>query len=413
MPAFSIIIPAYNNSRYLPECVHSITEQDFRDIEVIIVDDASTDDTYETIKALAREDSRIIPLRHANNSGTLQSRKTGVLASCGSYILPVDQDDELAPGTLTALYDVVRQHPSDVYHYGVQVEASNPAAAQAAAGMTGFLTPTPRTLHGTDILRFQFAEHDNFDWHIHHKLYAADVIKRAYSLAVDQRLLVSDDFYMCFLIDALSSTYLAIPDSSWYIYHLGRGDTFGRALTVRKLGDFARWDADALHYIQQFIHEQCSVIRRDDWNDRLGDARNRLIEHTMNEWKDNLPTVEQPAGLDTILDHWSADSVCGELYRYVRDYAYAYYVSEHRNSEQSLSDLQQAKYYLDFAQRIEHDHGDTLNAGNTHYQQLKAIAIQHLRDAGILAPIPAARPRRNPLRQLRDAVLRVTRHTTD
>ena len=53
MPQLSIIIPAYNNSRYLPECIRSLTMQDYRDIEIIVVDDASTDDTSSVVKDLA------------------------------------------------------------------------------------------------------------------------------------------------------------------------------------------------------------------------------------------------------------------------------------------------------------------------------------------------------------------------
>lgn len=389
MPVFSIIIPAYNNSRYLPECVRSITSQDFRDIEIIIVDDASTDDTYATIMDLARDDNRIVPLRHTTNSGTLMARKTGVAAARGSYILFIDQDDELADGTLTALHHVVTEHRADIVHYGVQVIASNPAAQQAAAGMTSFLTPPPRTLHNADILQTQFAQDGNFDWHIHHKLFAADIVKQAYALTPDERLLVADDFYLCFLIDALAQTYIAVPDSPWYRYHLGRGDTFGQSLTVEKLERFAQWDADVLRLIRRFVSDQCSVLERDDWDDRLADARDRLIEHTMNEWKDNLDADDKTAGLSAILKHWSADTVCGELYRYVRDYGYAYLVSADKHSLQSVADARQAKQYLDTAQTIEHLHPDADYEGNHHYVQLRNIAYRHLYDGGLLVPTVA------------------------
>ncbi|MDM8322788.1 glycosyltransferase family 2 protein [Bifidobacterium pullorum] len=400
MPVFSIIIPAYNNSRYLPDCIRSLAEQDFRDIEIIIVDDASTDDTYATMMNLAQYDGRIIPLRHETNSGTLIARRTGVSEARGSYILFVDQDDELADGTLTALHRVVMERPADIIHYGVRVMASNPAAQQAAAGMMSFLNPRPRTLHGTDILRTQFTQDGNFDWHIHHKLFAADIVKRAYAFTPDDRLLVADDFYLCFLIDSLAKTYVAVPDSPWYLYHLGRGDTFGRSLTVEKLERFAQWDAAALRLIREFVSKQRSTIARDDWEDRLTDARDRLIEHTMNEWKDNLDAADKTAGLSAILRYWSADAVCGELYRYVRDYGYAYLVSTDRRSDQSVADVKQAKRYLQAAQALERRHPDADYDRNRHYIQLRNIAYQHLRDAGALDAGGSAERPRSPLRRI-------------
>lgn len=151
MPQLSIVIPAFNNSRYLPDCVHSVTHQHFRDVEVIIVDDCSTDDTYEVTSQLEHEDSRVRLIQHDKNSGTLASRKTGVLASQGQFVMLMDQDDELADGALQKLIDFGNANPADIYHFGVQVVAANKSAQDAAAGMTSFLTPCARTLHDADI----------------------------------------------------------------------------------------------------------------------------------------------------------------------------------------------------------------------------------------------------------------------
>lgn len=411
MPTFSVVIPVYNNRRYLPECVGSVTGQGFDDFEIIIVDDASTDDTYRMACDLAARDRRIATVRHTRNTGTLGARRTGVLRATGRYVLLLDQDDELAPGTLSALAGYAKANPADIYHFGVRVQAANPAARQAADGMRGFLTPRPRTLHGADILRVQFSPDDGFDWHVHHKMYDARLVKRAYGMATDERLLVADDFYMCFLLDSLAHTYRAIPDSPWYVYHLGRGDTFGKALTVRKVDGFARWDASALRLIKGFADGHKTEIRRDDWDERLADARDRLIEHTMNEWKDNLADADKPAGLSAILDHWTADAVCGELYRYVRDYAYAYFVSDDRRSERSRHDRELALRYLSLAEAVEDDHRDAVQTSdNLHYLQLRDVAFRHLRDGGILddarrdTPSGAAQAALSPLRRLMDTL---------
>jgi glycosyltransferase involved in cell wall biosynthesis len=248
MPVLSIVIPAYNNTRYLPECIRSITAQEVTDLEIIVVDDASTDATYATVQELAQADSRIMALRHTSNQGTLAARTTGVAASTGDYVMLVDQDDELAPGALQQLLATAQAHPADIYHFGVRVEAANPEARQAAGGMTGFLTPTPRELEGADILRTQFAEIGGFDWHVHHKMFQGDTIRRAYAAAERTRLLLSDDLYMSFIVDSMAARYYAIPSSPWYIYHLGRGDTFGSALTIEGLDAIAARDAKGLRW---------------------------------------------------------------------------------------------------------------------------------------------------------------------
>lgn len=385
MPVFSVVIPAYNNSRYLPECVHSITGQSFRDVEVIVVDDASTDDTYAVMEQLAAEDSRVRVLHHEVNSGTLAARRTGVEASRGEYVLLVDQDDELAPDTLERLHEYAANNPADIYHYGVRVEAATDSAREAAQGMTGFLTPKPRELRDDAILATQFAPQDGFDWHVHHKMFRGDLARRAYGMAAGTRLLLSDDLYMCFILDSLAHTYAAISEAPWYIYHLGRGETLGSQLTVKAFSTLAERDAKALRLINEFVSAHRDDIPRDDWDNRIADVRDRLIEHTMNEWQDNLSTEDKPDGLEAALRCWSPDAVCGELYRYVRDYAYAFLVAEDHTTAVARQNKARALRYLALAEGIERQHRETRDSSNKHYLGLRSIARQHLADAGLIA----------------------------
>ena len=381
MPLLSIIIPAYNNSRYLSECVRSVLSQDFRDIEVIIVDDDSTDDTPAVINALALSDSRVRAVRHSTNQGTLAARATGVEQSHGTYAMFIDQDDALRAETLSRLIQASESDTADIYHFGVQVEAANPVAEQASAGMTAFLTPQPRTIRGEAILQTQFAESQGFDWHLHHKMFRANLLRSAYHAAAHTRLLLSDDLYMNFIIDSLADCYVALPKSPWYIYHLGRGDTLGATLTVPALHKIALRDAKALRLVRQFA-EGPYAPNRGDWNNRIADVRNRLIEHTMNEWNDNLPGPEQQNGLHDILSIWEPDAVCGELYRYVRDAAYAYLQQVNISSPIALNHRLMALEYLHMAQDTELRFSSS-HSSNLRYREMKDIAEQHLRDSGL------------------------------
>lgn len=386
MPILSIVIPAYNNSRFLPECVSSVLSQDFRDIEIIIVDDASTDDTPAIIDDLKKSDSRIRAIRHELNQGTLAARSTGVQYAQGAFTMFIDQDDGLRPGTLSKLVKISHQHPADIYHFGVQVKAANAAAQEASAGMSTFLNPTPRTIHGEAILQIQFSEVSGFDWHLHHKMFRTELVQRAYRAAEHTRLLLSDDLYMNFIIDSLACEYIAVPDSPWYFYHLGRGDTLGSTLSIPALHLVAQRDAKALALIRQFV-ESSAAPARADWDERTADARDRLIEHTMNEWKDNLPDTKKHAGLIDILACWQADTVAGELYRYTRDYAYAYLQQPDKTSSTAVNSRKKALEYLEMARHAERGHQSS-DSHNQRYQSMKAIAEQHLKDSRLVTDPP-------------------------
>lgn len=95
-PIISFIVPSYNFAAHVGECVNSILKQDIDNIEVIVVNDGSTDNTKEILERLASQDDRIVPI-NKKNEGVSVARNTGLLAARGKYVSFVDADDYLAP----------------------------------------------------------------------------------------------------------------------------------------------------------------------------------------------------------------------------------------------------------------------------------------------------------------------------
>lgn len=91
-PEVSVIIPAYNCEKYIEKTVASVASQSFKDLEIIIVDDGSTDQTYETIENIAKNDTRI-KLFSQKNGGASKARNKGINEASGNYIAILDSDD--------------------------------------------------------------------------------------------------------------------------------------------------------------------------------------------------------------------------------------------------------------------------------------------------------------------------------
>ena len=100
----SVVIPFYNGIKYLEDCVRSVQAQTLREIEIVLVDDGSTDGAGDLADRLAQEDARIRVL-HQQNQGPSASRNYGVNASRGDYIGFVDADDLIEPQMYEKLYD--------------------------------------------------------------------------------------------------------------------------------------------------------------------------------------------------------------------------------------------------------------------------------------------------------------------
>ena len=107
----SIIVPVYNGARYINRCIASILCQMGQDMELIVVDDASTDGTFELLKREFENDERIILVRSTVNRGAAATRNTGIKLARGEYIGFCDADDEWAEGKMKKQIDNFKLHP--------------------------------------------------------------------------------------------------------------------------------------------------------------------------------------------------------------------------------------------------------------------------------------------------------------
>lgn len=106
----SVIVPVYNVEKYLRNCVDSILAQDIEDMEVILVDDGSTDRSWTICDEYAKKDKRVMVI-HKDNGGPASARNAGLDLACGKYIAFVDSDDYLLPNTYLPNLEYMEGHP--------------------------------------------------------------------------------------------------------------------------------------------------------------------------------------------------------------------------------------------------------------------------------------------------------------
>lgn len=109
----SIIIPAYNVQEYLQECLESILAQSYKDIEVIVVNDGSTDGTRTLAEKFVAADRRVT-LINQENAGLSVARNTGINNTSGEFLMFVDSDDCLMPGAIQTLFDTLQATDADI-----------------------------------------------------------------------------------------------------------------------------------------------------------------------------------------------------------------------------------------------------------------------------------------------------------
>lgn len=163
MPEVSVIVPIYNTSSFLEECLESVVAQTFQDFEAILVDDGSTDSSARIAEGFAKKDSRFRLVRQCN-MGLSEARNTGLRNAQGNWIAFVDSDDVLSPDFLKTLWQAAIE-------MDVPVVASGIIAFSRQTPRQGFSRKTSQRISSDEALVRAFYQNAVPDFSACNKLY--------------------------------------------------------------------------------------------------------------------------------------------------------------------------------------------------------------------------------------------------
>jgi GT2 family glycosyltransferase len=211
-PLVSVIIPCYNYGRFLPESIGSVLSQRGVDVEVIIVDDASTDDSAAVAERFAAADARVSVLRHTKNAGHVVTFNDGYAQAAGEFIVRLDADDLLTEGSLSRAIALFDEFPRVglVYGHPQHFTTSTPPAARLPEPgwivWSGRDWVAERCRRGVNCITTPEA------------IVRADVMKRIGAL--DTRLHFAQDMEMWLRVAAVSDVgFVAGPDQALHRDH--------------------------------------------------------------------------------------------------------------------------------------------------------------------------------------------------
>lgn len=169
MNLISVIIPAYNVEEYLARCLDSVLAQTHRELEILVINDGSTDDTAAICDAYAARDSRVRVV-HQVNAGLAAVRDRGIALATGSYVSFVDGDDEIEPDMMERLLKNALKYDADISQCGI-LYCFYDGRRKPMRG-TGELTVMDRDEGLRELLRGERMEPS-----LCNKLYAARILK--------------------------------------------------------------------------------------------------------------------------------------------------------------------------------------------------------------------------------------------
>lgn len=225
-PRVSIVMPLFNDEDFVATALESCLTQTLGEIEIICIDDASTDTTVEIVERYQRKDARIRLIRQPENASAFQARRAGIDAARAPFTLFLDGDDELAKTAAQTALRMATSLRADVVGFGVDIITTDspvPRRFEAA------LQPRFETLKGRDIVPSLFPVDEQANGHLWRYLFATALVRQAYAgLPTNVAFYRANDLPITLLALAHAKKYVSTRERL-YRYHFRRG-TSGHAI---------------------------------------------------------------------------------------------------------------------------------------------------------------------------------------
>lgn len=242
----SVIVPAYNLAQYLPRCLDSILAQTHDDLEVIVVDDGSRDDTYNVMLDYSVKDSRVKAI-HKENGGVTSARLRGVEEATGAWIGFVDGDDEIDPGMYARLLENAHAYDADISHCGYQ--RNFPDGKTEYHYNSGEIRQQDRLTGLRDLLEEKLVEPGLWN-----KLYKRDLFEQLHE-KLDFSIRINEDILMNYHLFSKAEKSVH-EDVCPYHYILRSGSASRSALNEYRIYDPVR--------VREWIAENCEPELKED-----------------------------------------------------------------------------------------------------------------------------------------------------
>ena len=218
-PTVSIIIAAYNAETTLDRCLDSVLTQSLRDIEVLCIDDGSTDGTREVLKRWEKHDGRVRIRQFDENKGLMMAVNLGLRESKGEYVMFVDADDRLLPGAYENAVRLIREYEVDILQFGVKINA--PSVISETVWKKN-LASNEWMSEGVNILYDCFSMH-RFPYCLRNKIFRGEVCRVAVASMPDLRISLAEDVLQAFFFFYYARTFRSVTDGPYYEYFVGNG----------------------------------------------------------------------------------------------------------------------------------------------------------------------------------------------
>ena len=220
MPKISILIPVYNVEKYLRRCLDSVIHQTMQDIEIICVNDGSTDNSLDILQEYASKDSRIKVISQ-ENKGLVATRKVCIQYATGEYCMILDSDDWLELNTCEMTYHYIQEYDVEILQFQYILEDCNDKKLKQKWNNA---FPCNKKISALEALYLITKYHPMLGCNVHGKLIKTSLYCNALQYIEDISITMAEDQYISSILFYFAKTYYSIEEK-YYHYQYGSGIT--------------------------------------------------------------------------------------------------------------------------------------------------------------------------------------------
>lgn len=303
IPILSILIPVYNVEPYLRECLDSVVKQSMKELEIICVDDGSTDASGDILDEYAEKDPRIKVIHKEKNEGRLLARKTAVEAASGEYFLFVDADDFISPDLCAFAEEITYNEYADIIQFGANVcDFCNDAVK--AVWLQRILMPMPKELDSQEILREAYVNR-SYATALWGKLYKNHLCKKAFAALPDAYCNVGEDIFTYFYLAYYARSYKGIPTCAYYTYRHGLGVTNVDVMSLQKFELYCSMAEYAKMIYEKLICESTAPILLESYDAMV----RRVSEDCCRIYATRICAADKEGAWNLLTSYWKDNPI--------------------------------------------------------------------------------------------------------
>lgn len=215
----TVIVPVYQAQKYLKRCIDSILSQTYHKLEILLVDDGSTDDSLDICRKYALKDERIQVISK-KNGGVSSARNAGLSAMTGDYLMMVDADDYIEPDMAGVLLEAAKKEQAQVVIGGLDFVFESGEDVQTRCPSKYF--------SGTKEALFQEMFLELYDKQLlnnqNNKLYDAGLVRRN-QICYDEKMCINEDIWFCMRMITLASRIACVPHIYFHYWQHSKAES--------------------------------------------------------------------------------------------------------------------------------------------------------------------------------------------